>query len=204
MKPLATLRTSGTLAGALHDAERARSEAHRAFLRVAQGAADLIGRHMAFQLDCSNPAGVGLQPGDPIIHASDGSPALLRPRQCLELAVGSVAAVFGPEFAEVDRLPTRVRLPDEPLMLVDRIMALEGTPRSMESGRIVTEHDIRPGAWYLDGDRVAPCVAMEAGQADLVLSGYLGVDFVTQGPVGLPAAGRQRHLPPRAAGRRRR
>src|SRR5262249_29017025 len=62
-----------------------------------------------------------------------------------------------------------------------RIMVLEGTPRSLESGRIVTEHDIRAGAWYLDGDRVAPCVAMEAGQADLVLSGYLGVDFVTRG-----------------------
>ena len=40
---------------------------------------------------------------------------------------------------------------------------------------------IRPDAWYLDGDRVAPCVAMEAGQADLVLSGYLGVDFETRG-----------------------
>ena len=77
-------------------------------------------------------------------------------RQCLELAIGSVAAVFGPEFAEVDRLPTRVRLPDEPLMFVDRILALEGTPRSLESGRIVTEHVIRPDAWYLDGDRVAP------------------------------------------------
>ncbi len=89
--------------------------------------------------------------------------------------------VFGPEFAEVDSLPTRVRLPDEPLMFVDRILALEGNPRSLDAGRIVTEHVIRPGAWYLDGDRVAPCVAMEAGQADLVLSGYLGVDFLTRG-----------------------
>ena len=113
------------------------------------------------------------------IHGSPEVPALYDRRQCLELAIGSVASVFGPEFAEVDRLPTRVRLPDEPLMFVDRILALEGTPRSLESGRIVTEHDIRPGAWYLDGDRVAPCVAMEAGQADLVLSGYLGVDFLT-------------------------
>ena len=34
---------------------------------------------------------------------------------------------------------------------------------------------------YLDGDRIAPCIAIEAGQADLVLSAYLGVDFATKG-----------------------
>ena len=171
------------IAGAIHDAERARSEAHRAFLRVAHGATDLIGRHLAFQLDLLETGdGVDTSPStNGESHDAPAEPALYDRRQCLELAVGSVADVFGPDFAEVDHLPTRVRLPDEPLMLVDRIMALEGTPRSLDSGRIVTEHDIRRGAWYLDGDRVAPCVAMEAGQADLVLSGYLGVDFITRG-----------------------
>ncbi|MFO7812546.1 MAG: beta-ketoacyl synthase N-terminal-like domain-containing protein, partial [Pelovirga sp.] len=51
--------------------------------------------------------------------------------QCMEFAVGSVARMLGKDFAEVDTFPTRVRLPDEPLMLVDRIIALEGEPRSM-------------------------------------------------------------------------
>jgi len=37
--------------GPLHDAERARSEAHRAFLRVTRGVTDLIGRHLALQLE---------------------------------------------------------------------------------------------------------------------------------------------------------
>jgi hypothetical protein len=45
---------------------------------------------------------------------------------CMEFAVGSLAKVLGPEFAEVDTYSTRVRLPDEPLMLVDRILAVEG------------------------------------------------------------------------------
>jgi 3-hydroxymyristoyl/3-hydroxydecanoyl-(acyl carrier protein) dehydratase len=134
-------------------------------------------------------------------------------RQCLQLAVGSVAAVLGPEFEEVDRLPTRVRLPDEPLMLVDRIVSLEGAPRSLQAGRIVTEHDIQPGAWYLDHGRAAPCIVMEAGQADLVLSGYLGVDFVTRGQAvyrlldatvtfhrGLPGAGAVLHYDIRITG----
>jgi 3-hydroxymyristoyl/3-hydroxydecanoyl-(acyl carrier protein) dehydratase len=74
-----------------------------------------------------------------------------------------------------------VRLPDEPLMLVDRILTIDGAPRSLTSGRVVTEHDIHPGAWYLDAGRIPTCIAVEAGQADLFLSGYLGIDFQTKG-----------------------
>jgi acyl transferase domain-containing protein/3-hydroxymyristoyl/3-hydroxydecanoyl-(acyl carrier protein) dehydratase len=100
---------------------------------------------------------------------------------CMEIAIGSIAKVLGPEFAEVDTYPTRVRLPDEPLMLVDRIMTIEGEPRSMTSGRVVTEHDVTADRWYLDGGRIPTCVAVEAGQADLFLSGYLGIDFISKG-----------------------
>ena len=39
-----------SLARSVHDAERATGEAHQAFLRVAHGATDLIGKHLAFQL----------------------------------------------------------------------------------------------------------------------------------------------------------
>lgn len=109
------------------------------------------------------------------------SGVLLDRAMCLEFAVGSIAKVLGPEFAEVDTFPTRVRLPDEPLMLVDRILALEGEPRSLGSGRIVTEHDVTADRWYLDGGIMPVCVAVESGQADLFLSGYLGIDFRTRG-----------------------
>lgn len=100
---------------------------------------------------------------------------------CMEFAIGSVAKMLGPEFAEVDTYPTRVRLPDEPLMLVDRIVAVEGEPRSMTHGRVVTEHDVYEGRWYLDGGRIPTCIAVESGQADLFLSGYLGIDFIGKG-----------------------
>ena len=36
-------------------------------------------------------------------------------------------------------------------------------------------------AWYLDGGRIVPSIAIEAGQADLLLCGYLGIDFETRG-----------------------
>src|ERR1039457_1832462 len=66
-------------------------------------------------------------------------------------------------------------------MLVDRVLTIEGVPRSLHGGRIVTEHVVEPQAWYLDAGRIVPSIAIEAGQADLLLCGYLGVDFETKG-----------------------
>lgn len=109
------------------------------------------------------------------------SPAPLSRQLCLEFAVGRVAQVLGPRFAEVDRFPSRVRLPDEPLMLVDRVLSLEGEPLSLGSGRIVTEHDVKAGAWYLEAGHIPAGLAIESGQADLMLSAWLGADFATAG-----------------------
>ena len=118
--------------------------------------------------------------GRPASQAGTVPPAFDRD-MCLEFARGSVGRMLGDAFAGADSFPTRVRLPDEPLMLVDRIVTLEGEAKSMTSGRVVTEHDVHPGAWYLDGGRIPTCIAVEAGQADLFLSGYLGIDFITRG-----------------------
>ncbi len=107
-------------------------------------------------------------------------PAFDRP-MCMEFAIGSLAKVLGPEFAVVDSYDVRVRLPDEPLMLVDRILTVEGEKGSLTSGTVVTEHDVLPGAWYLDGDRAPVCISVEAGQADLFLCSYLGIDLAVKG-----------------------
>jgi 3-hydroxymyristoyl/3-hydroxydecanoyl-(acyl carrier protein) dehydratase len=100
---------------------------------------------------------------------------------CLEFARGSAAKVLGPEFAAVDGFPARVRLPDEPLMLVDRILEIQGQKGTLGPGRIVTEHDVRAGAWYLDGGRAPVCISVEAGQADLFLCAWLGIDLAVRG-----------------------
>jgi acyl transferase domain-containing protein/3-hydroxymyristoyl/3-hydroxydecanoyl-(acyl carrier protein) dehydratase len=108
-------------------------------------------------------------------------PCVLDYDQCMEFAIGSIAKVLGQEFAAVDSHPTRVRLPADPLMLVHRVTAIEGVPRSMGPGRLVTEHDVQPGAWYLDNGRMPVCITVESGQADLFLSGYLGIDLQHKG-----------------------
>ncbi|OWY72684.1 hypothetical protein B7486_07170 [cyanobacterium TDX16] len=120
------------------------------------------------------------RPVSPVALCRDAAPAYSR-ELCLEFARGKVANVLGPEFGIIDGYRTRVRLPDEPLMLVDRIMSVEGTKGVLGPGRVVTEHDVLPGAWYLDSDRCPICITVEAGQADLFLSGYLGIDFVAKG-----------------------
>ncbi|MFC1813812.1 beta-ketoacyl synthase N-terminal-like domain-containing protein [Thermodesulfobacteriota bacterium] len=107
-------------------------------------------------------------------------PAFSR-EMCMEFAVGAVEKVLGPEFAVVDTYKARVRLPDEPLMLVDRILSVEGEKGSLGSGRLVTEHDVIAGAWYLDGGRAPVCISVEAGQADLFLCAYLGIDLAVKG-----------------------
>jgi acyl transferase domain-containing protein/3-hydroxymyristoyl/3-hydroxydecanoyl-(acyl carrier protein) dehydratase len=164
------------------DVEIARNQAHAAWLRLAGAVQSSLMGCLAFQGELlerllTSPAGCCLLEESP---PTAPPPMLDRPR-CLEFAVGSIGRVLGPAFAEIDTFPTRVRLPDEPLMLVDRILTLEGEPLSLTSGRVVTEHDIHPGAWYLDAGRIPTCIAVEAGQADLFLSGYLGIDYHTRG-----------------------
>ncbi|HKI17937.1 MAG TPA: beta-ketoacyl synthase N-terminal-like domain-containing protein, partial [Isosphaeraceae bacterium] len=199
--PLAKFPEGTSWSHHLYQAERATAEAHRAFLRTSQQTADLMARLISFQfglLQSHNPQATSsisllenppvpatndrlANSGGPVPAQPDESQLVLDRAQCLEFAVGSIASVLGLDYAPIDGFPTRVRLPDEPLMLVDRIVAIEGRPRSLEEGRVVTEHVVRRDAWYLDAGKVPPCIAIEAGQADLFLSAYLGADFVTEG-----------------------
>jgi acyl transferase domain-containing protein/3-hydroxymyristoyl/3-hydroxydecanoyl-(acyl carrier protein) dehydratase len=110
-----------------------------------------------------------------------GPPRALNYEQCCVYAVGRIGDVLGPLFAEIDAFPTRVRLPDGPLQLVDRITLIEGEPLSMSQGRVVTEHTVRPDRWYLESGRIPTALAVESGQADLFLSGFLGIDLQTRG-----------------------
>lgn len=168
--------SSPVVAAAVRAAENT-ARAHETYLRFASRVRDLAAEQVSLQLNLAR--GIDSAPGR--VAAPSGPAPMLDRAACMELAVGSLAAAFGPQFAEVDTFATRVRLPDEPLMLVDRIMAIDGDPLSMTSGRVVTEHDVLPDGWYLDGGRIPTCIAIEAGQADLILSGWLGADFHTRG-----------------------
>ncbi|MBC2705257.1 beta-ketoacyl synthase N-terminal-like domain-containing protein, partial [Desulfobacula sp.] len=113
--------------------------------------------------------------------AAPVKPPFLDRDQCLEYAIGKVGHVLGKEFEIIDTYPVRVRLPDEPLMLVDRIMDIQGEMLSLTSGKIITQHDVKGNAWYLDGGKAPVSISIEAGQADLFLCAWLGIDHVIKG-----------------------
>lgn len=170
----------------------AQARAQETFLRLSLSNTRALSDALSFQLSLLSTAGTAIleSPGESPLHPEAHQPPILTPASppralgrddCLAFATGKLASVLGDSFAHVDSYPTRVRLPDEPLMLVDRIVAIEGTPHSMTHGRVITEHDIHPGAWYLDANRIPTCIAVEAGQADLFLSSYLGIDSITKG-----------------------
>jgi acyl transferase domain-containing protein/3-hydroxymyristoyl/3-hydroxydecanoyl-(acyl carrier protein) dehydratase len=173
-------------------AHEAGLKAHETFLRLSQSFAQAQLKNIETFNRLTSGAGLPpTAPTPPVGGRRDSAPSarssltatapFMDRDKCMEFAVGSVAKALGPDFAEADSYPTRVRLPDEPLMLVDRIVSVSGEPRSLTHGGVVTEHDVKAGAWYLDCGRIPTCIAVEAGQADLFLSGYLGIDFQTQG-----------------------
>lgn len=192
--PSAPLRV--TLLARAAQISAATADAHRAFLAFSQAAMNDTARFMAGQAELLRSGASTYWSGPPETRALEkpdsaarhprpldsSVPRPLFPRDlCTEFAVGKLANVLGPRFAVVDNYPVRVRLPAEPLMLVDRILSIDGEPASLAAGRIVTEHDVLPAAWYLDGGRAPVCITVEAGQADLFLSSFLGIDLAVKG-----------------------
>ncbi|MEE9551535.1 MAG: type I polyketide synthase, partial [Gammaproteobacteria bacterium] len=174
--------------------EAAKAQTQETFLRVSNGLTETLAQALSMQMsllqsmpqvtqiDFQNIKPFPLPVNNPPnTYALNLKTVAYDRDMCMEFAIGSIAKMLGPQFAEIDQHPTRVRLPDEPLMLVDRIIEVEGEPCSMTSGRVITEHDIHEDAWYLDSGRIPTCIAVEAGQADLFLSGYLGIDLQTKG-----------------------
>ncbi|MFJ8543336.1 beta-ketoacyl synthase N-terminal-like domain-containing protein [Streptomyces sp. NPDC093586] len=109
--------------------------------------------------------------------------------QLEHLATGDISALFGPRFAEQDAYPVQTRMPAPPMLFADRVTGIDAVPAALATpgpvrtdGTIWTETDVRPGSWYLDSaGRVPAGLVVEAGQADLLLLSWLGVDLLNRG-----------------------
>ena len=119
-------------------------------------------------------------PPQPARQAQPEQPLWSR-AQLETLAGGRISEVLGAQFAELDQYDRLVRMPEPPLLLADRVMSIEGEPGAMGTGRIVTETDVEPYAWYIHAGRMSPGVVIESGQADLLLASWLGADFANRG-----------------------
>ncbi len=186
--------------------QMATSSAHEAFLKLAnsnlsaqmqllqQQIAIMEGHapNAAFQfpttISGSAPAENFISAPKTVVHADPNKmppkyegPLFMDREKSMEYAIGKIGKALGDYFAPIDQYPTRVRLPDIPLNFVDRMTLVEGEKGSLGKGRCVTQHDVYPDAWYLDNYCMPTGLAVEAGQADLFLSGWLGIDFKTKG-----------------------
>ncbi|MEM9686981.1 MAG: beta keto-acyl synthase, partial [Bacteroidota bacterium] len=109
-------------------------------------------------------------------------PGLKFSRAQLEiLASGKISSVFGPLFEQQDQYDIQVRMPEPPLLLCDRVTGIDAEPGTLGLGTIYTETDVKTDSWYLHNNRMPPGIFIEAGQADLLLISYLGIDFINKG-----------------------
>lgn len=122
-------------------------------------------------------------PSSPPNPVRDGEPVGPRfDRRQLEVhAGGRISEIFGPRFAAQDAHERQVRMPLPPLLLADRVVGLAAEPASMGKGTIWTETDVTWDSWYLHQGYMPPGLMIEAGQADLMLISYLGVDLLNRG-----------------------
>jgi 3-oxoacyl-(acyl-carrier-protein) synthase/3-hydroxymyristoyl/3-hydroxydecanoyl-(acyl carrier protein) dehydratase len=101
--------------------------------------------------------------------------------QLEQLASGPISAVFGPEFADQIGYRRQVRIPEPPLLLVDRVTGIDAAPHSMGVGTIWTETDVDRSRDYMHKGRMPLGYMAEAGQADLLLISWLGIDRYNKG-----------------------
>ncbi|MFO1496275.1 MAG: beta-ketoacyl synthase N-terminal-like domain-containing protein [Lysobacterales bacterium] len=158
-------------------------QAHQRYLALATQAQALLLR--AAQAGVLPEAPVAAIPASAAPAPAPEAPPRATPRfdrAALEIhADGRISEIFGPAFAGQDGYARQVRMPRPPLLLADRVTALSGEPGSMGRGHIETETDVHADAWYLHHGRMPAGVMIEAGQADLMLISWLGVDALNRG-----------------------
>lgn len=110
-------------------------------------------------------------------------PAVVFDRAQLEThAAGRISDVFGPMFRPQDGYHRQTRMPQPPLLLVDRVTGLDAEPGRIGVGSIRTETDVTEQSWFLDpAGRMPAGFAVEAGQADLMLISWMGADLHNRG-----------------------
>jgi 3-hydroxymyristoyl/3-hydroxydecanoyl-(acyl carrier protein) dehydratase len=115
----------------------------------------------------------------PLLHPA---PLTLDRAQLTEYAEGHVSSVFGPLFRRLDRLPVRIRLPRDRMLVIDEATIVGALPAARGAGVIRARSRIERGVWFLDPSGRVPATRMaEILQITLPLCTYLGFDLAGGG-----------------------
>jgi acyl transferase domain-containing protein/3-hydroxymyristoyl/3-hydroxydecanoyl-(acyl carrier protein) dehydratase len=175
---------------ALHrDVMAAQAEAHGMFLRsTTRTLAALAQAASGPRTLPPAPRGPSAAPPPPAAPVSRPGPVFDR-AQLEHHASGRICDLFGPRFAAQAPYPVQTRMPEPPLLLADRVTGIDAEPAALltpgsanTGGTIWSETDVSLGSWYLDATGRMPAGLMvEAGQADLMLISWLGIDLLNRG-----------------------
>jgi 3-oxoacyl-(acyl-carrier-protein) synthase/3-hydroxymyristoyl/3-hydroxydecanoyl-(acyl carrier protein) dehydratase len=161
--------------------------AHRQFLEGRQHALGILlgARPLSAPstLGSAEPAAATEPSSQDRLPTKQGQPhGLAFSRRDLEIhAAGPISDLFGPQFKAQDEHAVQVRMPEPPLLLADRVVGLHAVAGSMGLGSVWTETDVHDDSWFLHRGFMPAGIMIEAGQADLFLISYLGVDALNQG-----------------------
>ncbi len=148
------------------------SRAHQRFLEARQEALYQMGDLIAMQIDQ-----LAATTGIAFTSHADQRKALFGPKQLEAFASGSVVQCFGADFSIYENRRTP-RIPNGELLLISRVIAINGERGNLKQGDIQAEYDVPATAWYLhDGSFAAApqSILMEiALQPCGFLSAYLG------------------------------
>jgi 3-hydroxymyristoyl/3-hydroxydecanoyl-(acyl carrier protein) dehydratase len=178
--------------GAVHQEFLQRSaDVHERFLALQRSTEATLLRAYGAVLRGTASGAIAAQPASAaVVDTAPAPPHTLRAlpgpkfdRAQLEvLASGRISSVFGPAFAAQDGYHRQVRMPEPPLLLADRVTGIDATPGRLGTGTLWTETDVREDSWYLnDEGRMPAGIMIEAGQADLLLISWMGVDSLNRG-----------------------
>ncbi|MBT5829027.1 MAG: 3-hydroxyacyl-[acyl-carrier-protein] dehydratase FabA, partial [Candidatus Latescibacteria bacterium] len=155
------------------------SESHAAFLSLRTEALQQQGEMIQLQASLMEQT-MAVIPSAPFV-AEPSHSVVWNETDLLAFAKGSIADVFGQEYAIIDTYHRRVRLPMPPYLLVSRVTHLKGERGVFKASAMTTEYDIPENAWYTVDGQIPWAVAVESGQCDLLLISYLGIDFESKG-----------------------
>ncbi len=124
--------------------------------------------------------------GDPYLYPETRKPhthqsVVWDEADLLEFAGGRISNVFGKEYEVIDTYKYRVQLPLPPYLLVNRVTKLDAACGEFKPSSLTTEYDISEDAWFSVDGQIPWAIASEAGQCDLLLISYLGIDFESKG-----------------------
>ncbi|TDC15165.1 3-hydroxyacyl-[acyl-carrier-protein] dehydratase FabA, partial [Streptomyces sp. 8K308] len=171
-------------------------QAHQRFLHTRAQLVTALTHAARAGTTSASPMAFVPPPGQPVIPppvAPLGQRSLPGPKfdraQLEYLAAQRISTLFGPKFRAQDQYAVQTRMPGPPMLLVDRVTGIDAHPAALAepgpaqaTGTIWTETDIRLDSWYLDATgRIPAGLMIEAGQADLLLISWLGIDLINRG-----------------------